>query len=358
MQLNLKKRHLFFVSTIIIIILAIVFDVWHHYSQPSNPSHRPATKVIVTHPVQRSIQNRLETPGHLIARNKTWVTSHTNGFIAAILFKEGDHVTKNQPLVLLDPTKIKAKLLGDQAKLNQMQSQYQIKKHLQQKGFVSQFKLEQKHSQMTQARSTLQQDEATLKESIVRAPFSGYLGAKQINVGDRIDSSTHLVQLVDRQHLLVKYHVPAQHVGQLHLGQTVAIHGTDYHFKGKISFIAPNIDSDTATVEVHARVNNQHNQLWPGRFVTVEQPLSKPQPTLLVPEQTVLSGIDSHYVFINDDGKAKKQKVQLGKNYAGCIVIKKGLNTNDSLVLAGQHQIHDGQSIQIDQHKQAQSCKS
>lgn len=357
MQLNIKKRYII-ISAFILILLAILFDIWYQHNQPASSFDSPSTKVVVTHPIKRSIQNRLDVPGHLVSRNKTWVTSHTNGFIAAILFQEGDHVNKNQPLVLLDPTKIKAKLLGDQAQLQQMQSQYQIKKHLQQKGFVSKFKLEQKHSQMTQARSNLEQDEATLKESIVRAPFSGYLGAKQIHIGDRIDSSTHLVQLVDRQHLLVKYHVPAKHVDQLHIGQTVAIHGTSHHFKGQISFIAPNIDTDTGTVEVHAQVNNHHNRLWPGRFVTVEQPLSKPKPTLLVPEQTVLSGIDSHYVFVTKDGKANKQKVQLGRDYNGCVVIKKGLDTSDSLILAGQHQVHDGQTIQVTKHKQAQSCKS
>lgn len=359
-QHTLKKFHQkrFYLLALLVVILVILGITVYEYFKETPQPHPSPTKVIVTQPQKRKVQPKLQVPGHLIAHNATWVTSHSTGFIKALLFHEGDYVHQDQPLILLDPTKIKAELESDATQLQTAQNKYNIEKHLRQKGFLSQPKLQQQQAKVAQSKATLLEDEADLKEMIIRAPFSGYLGAKQINVGDHINGSDKLVYLVDRQHLLVKYHIPANQVSHLKIGQTVSIKGDAKSFKGQISFIAPNIDTDSGTIEVHAQVNNTNNKLWPGEFVTVNQPTSQTQSRLLVPEQAVLSELGQHYVLLANDNKAKKQTVHLGQNYQGCVVITQGLKKDSQLIIAGQHQVHDKQPIKIAKHKQAQVCSS
>lgn len=342
----------------LLIIAAAASLLGYLWLKSPQPRHKQTTKVIVTQPVKHKTQKSLSITGHLIAHNATSITSHNPGFIKAILFHEGDYVKKGQPLILLDPTKIKAELQSDAAQLEADHNKYAIEKRLHQKGVISQAKLQQQHAKQAKSQAQLQEDEATLKEMIIRAPFSGYLGAKTINIGDHITDSKKLVHIVDRDHLLVKYHVPAKYIHTLDLGQVVAIKGDVYTFKGQISFIAPNIDPDTGTVEVHARVKNKHNKLWPGKFVTVKQPVSQPKSHLLIPEQAILSSLGSHYVLTAHQGKAHKHKVKLGQNYGGCVVIQSGLSTTDELIIAGEHQVHDEQPIKIAKHKKAEVCNS
>lgn len=354
------KKPLTITISLLIFILAglIIIWGWYHFTKRDSQPNNQATRVIVTHPTQHETQNRLNVPGHLIAYNATWVTSHTPGFIKAILFHEGDFVEQGQPLILLDPTKIKAKLQADAAQLNASQNKYAIEQGLHEKGIISTPKLQQQHAQKAQNQAQLQKDEATLKEMIIRAPFTGYLGSKKVNIGQHIDTSKHLVHLVDRHNLQVKYHIPAEHVSAVQLGQIVAIKGDRHTFKGQINFIAPNIDPETGTVEIHAQVNNDDNQHWPGQFVKVQQPTSAPKSHTVIPEQTVLSNLGGHYVFIVHNHKAKKQKVKLGDDLGGCIVIQEGLDPDDNLIIAGEHQVHDDEPIKIDQHKQVDICNS
>lgn len=226
-------------------------------------------------------------------------------------------------------------------------------KKLAKDGYLSSEALDTANSTLSAKKALLASNQEGLDDTVLRAPFAGTIGAKNINVGDYAASATKLVRLVNRQQLKVIYHLPQADLSKVHLGQNIQVTAKAYPnkiFTAKISFIAPDVDPDTGTFEVHALLNNKNDLLAPGEYINVTQDLGAAQQELLIPESALQSSIQGDYVFVVRNNKAVKQSVTAGQHIDNSVVISKGLNSKDWVVVMGQKNIKNGLAVKITQY--------
>ena len=346
-----KQKKYFLFGILCLFILFLAWRILHHpSSRIRSHSSNNSVAVLVTYPVKKRVSNDISVVGSVVADQQTYITPKTSGYISAILFKEGQFVKAGTPLIKLDDRKIHAQVAADKTTYQINQRRYLIDKEIAQKGIITKLDLEAAQTAAATSRSTLTQDEELLDQTVLRAPFDGYLAAKTISVGDYVNAAQQLVLLVDRDHLEVEYSVQEKYASSLHQNQIITLTSQldpKKHFQAVISYISPSIDSTSRTIDVHAQIQDPLHLLLPGQYVSVKQPLTKPIAGLFVPEEAVIPSLEGDSIYIATSGLAKQVPVTLGLRKKGLVEIKTGVKLTDQVVIEGQEKLHNAQAITL-----------
>ena len=182
--------------------------------------------------------------------------------------------------------------------------------------------VDQKQSQLDQARAKIIKTEALIAQKLIRAPFSGQLGTRQIEVGQYLTPGARIVTLTDLSTLYVNFTLPSQMRSQISVGQRVNVTADAFpgrNFSAEITTIEPQISADTRTMTVQATMPNPDNALLPGMFVNAAVVLP-PQPDVMVLPETAVDYTlygDSVYVIREDGKDAKWQSDSQGSAHSG-----------------------------------------
>lgn len=343
-----KKSRYLLLFVIIVLVLAIL--ITHHIQQKKRAlaEARAATPVLVSYPIKKTINNAISIVGTVVASQQTYIAPKISGYIAKIFFTEGQYVKAGTALIQLDDTKIQVQVHADAVAYQIDKKRFELDQLLFKKGLIVKQDMENAQAEMEVAFVTLTQDKQLLDQTILRAPFNGYLGAKNVSIGDYVNPAQQLVLLVDRDNLEVQYNVQEKYAELLRLGQTITLKGQSNPAKvmtAVIEYIAPNIDNASRTIAVHAKIQGAQPELLPGQYVVIKQALSAPEAGLFIPEQAVIPSLDGEKIFIVVNGQAKSIMVQVGQHHKGLVQITKGLAANQVVVVEGQERLHDGQAV-------------
>ena len=209
----------------------------------------------------------------------------------------------------------------------------------------------------------MKRTQALIGQKLIKAPFDGELGIRQINVGDFVTAGATIVTLTDLKSLYVNFSLPEQAFPKLSIGQKVLLNadplpGRD--FEATISTIEPQVSADTRAVKVQATLDNRERALRPGMFANVRVVLP-PQPnTLTVPETAIDYTVygDSVFVAVNQktpDGKdqlvVQRNPVKVGDRTQNRVEIRDGLKPGDRVVVSGQLKLSNGAAITVSDSK-------
>ena len=190
---------------------------------------------------------------------------------------------------------------------------------------------------------------STMRES-QSSPFSGTIGLRSVSVGDYVKEGQDLVNLESLDPLKVDFRVPELALSQLRDGQTLQITLDalpDRTYDGRVIAINPLIDANGRAVVIRAQVPNKDGKLRPGMFARVRLFTSGSKDTLVVPEESLFPVGDDKFVYKVVDGKATRQKVEIGARREGRVEILTGLAANDVVVTAGVIKLREGAPVTI-----------
>ncbi|MBR0694503.1 efflux RND transporter periplasmic adaptor subunit [Bradyrhizobium lablabi] len=319
----------------------------------------PPASVSVVETKSEAIPNLLTAVGDLVAVHQVNVTSDVSGRITEILFKAGSHVTAGTPLVQLFDAPEQGDLANFKAQATMAQLSLDRAKQLAARQFGPQATVDQAQSAFDQANAGIAKTEAIISQKLVRAPFEGDLGVRQVEVGQYLTAGTQIVSLTDLSVLYANLTVTEKQSSQIQVGQTVRVAVDAYPgrtFEGKITTIEPQISTDTRNIRVQATIHNPDSILKPGMFATTTIVLPEKPPVLTVPETAVDYTLYGDSVFLitekkEDDGKtsltAVRTFVKTGNRVGGRVEILKGLNPNDRVVAVGQIKLQSGIPVSI-----------
>jgi membrane fusion protein (multidrug efflux system) len=198
---------------------------------------------------------------------------------------------------------------------------------------------------------------ATIAKKTIRAPFSGQLGIRQINLGQMLREGDVIVTLQSLDPIFVDFTLPQQQLPLLRLGLTVQV-TTDAlpkeTLQGRITAINPLVDAETRQIMVQATVGNRGNQLRPGMFANVAVGLPAQQNVLAIPATSVLYAPYGDSVFVIEDAADKKGKVvrqqfvRLGVKRGDFVAVTSGIREGETVVSTGVFKLRNGQSVVID----------
>jgi membrane fusion protein (multidrug efflux system) len=339
------------ISIILIIFLIILGFAWHGFqSHFSRPKHlkSSATSVIVAKATKMNFPITVKSVGTLQANEAINVSSTLSGLVTAVYYQPGSWVKKNTPLIQLENRTYQSKVNSDKADVGLKKVQYARAKWALKKGALAQADVDLAAANYQEALAMLATDQANVDSTTIRAAFSGYVGPKNVNIGDYLQVGTPLTTLTDRQNLLVNYAFPEQYVTQLKLGQTIIINvdsqaGKTY--EGKVNYISPTVDVNTHSVALQADISNINNILSPGLFVRIKQNLGEIASAIVIPQQAIIPTITGSQVYVVRNKKAYSVQVETGPVYKDKMQITKGINEGDLVIIVGQSEVHSGSPI-------------
>ncbi len=296
--------------------------------------------------------------GSLAAVHQVTITPEIGGLATSILFEPGATVRAGDPLVQLNDAPDRGDLANYEAQARLAAVSLERSQLLAQTQAGPRERVDQNQSQLDQARAQIIKTQAIIAQKLIRAPFAGRLGVRQIDLGQYLSQGTPIVTLTALDELYVNFTLPSTMRPAIVLGQTVNITADAFPgraFTARITTLEPQIRADTRTMMVQATLANPDEALLPGMFVNAAVVLPAETDRVVLPETAVdytLYG-DSVYV-VREDGtdaggkpvaKAFRTPVKTGTRWEGKVAILSGVDPGALVVAAGQIKLQNGAPV-------------
>lgn len=319
----------------------------------------PPTAVSAAEAKSEVVPNLLTAVGSLVAVHQVDVSADVNGRVTEIKFEPGAHVEAGTPLVQLFDAPDQGDLANYKAQATVAQLSLDRAKQLASRQFGPQATVDSAQAAYDQALAGIAKTEALISQKLVRAPFSGDLGVRKVEVGQYLTAGTAIVSLTDLSELWANFTVTEKDSANLKVGQVVRLKVDAYPgrtFDGKITTIEPQIAADTRNIRVQATIANPEKILKPGMFVSTTVVMPDKPAVITVPETAVDYTLYGDSVFVitekkGEDGKtslnAVRTFVQTGNRVDGRVEIIKGVKVGDKVVAVGQLKLQSGAAVAI-----------
>lgn len=317
----------------------------------TGPGDRPARSVaVIVEPVQFDRQRtRLSAVGTSRASRSVELFPETAGEVIEVSLAPGQAVNQGDVLLRLEQ---KDEALAVQlAEIQYADSRRLLDRYERAKGTgaVIPTTLDEASTAAETARITLERARVALQRRTLSAPFSGYVGITEIDVGDRVGPDTLITTLDDRDPLLVRFEVPEALVEQLTVGDAVAVstwNNAQRSLSARVVDIGSRIDPSTRTMTVQATLENQSDLLRPGMSFRVALTLEGAE-YALVPEVALRWGEDGSYVWVAKDGSAERVPAAVVQRRKGQVLVETRLTAEDLIVVEGVQRVRDGVPLQF-----------
>ncbi|MEW6415428.1 MAG: efflux RND transporter periplasmic adaptor subunit [Pseudomonadota bacterium] len=291
------------------------------------------------------LSSTVNAVGALIAEDSVMLRPEIDGRIARLRFSEGQPVKKGAVLVELDAAEQRARVAAVRADLTLAETRFKRSEELVAQNFISRQALDEARANLDILRARLRQEQVALDKTVIRAPFDGVVGLRQVSVGAYVGKGSDLVRLDALSTLKLEVPVPETFLSRVRIGQPItltvdALPGQT--FSGRVHAVDPVVDPVSRNVRVRARIANPSGALKPGMFVRASADLGGKTRAVVLPEQVIVTRPDGNYVFAVVDGKAALRKVVLGKREPGRVEIVSGVTEGETVVLDGQIKLRPG----------------
>tara|TARA_R110002072_G_scaffold59158_1_gene150666 strand:- start:4625 stop:5677 length:1053 start_codon:yes stop_codon:yes gene_type:complete len=308
---------------------------------------RPAPLVVVS-PLQFSNErSRIEAVGTSRANRSITLFPAVSGEVVKVLFQSGQYVEAGDVLLELDQRDQKLAVELSEVRLAEAKRLFERYQESAATGATLPTILDAARAELDSARIALDRARISLEDRIVEAPFAGFVGINNIDVGDRIQSSTPITTLDDRSTLLVSFAVPELMSGKIAAGDEVAIStwsSNDPTAIGAVFDIDSRINPDTRTFITRARIDNQTDNLRPGMSFKVILELEGDSYPRLA-EISVQWGAEGSYVWLVKDGKVSRVPVEIVQRQRGEVLVESSLSAGDLVVVEGIQRLRPGLTV-------------
>ena len=311
-------------------------------SKQAETQEEAAEAVELTTLHAREIQREISLSSNLMGYETVNVAPSLTGRIENIFVEVGDRVSKGKELVRMDEQQYKTTKLT----LANLKVEMSRMEGLIQTGSVSQQQYDQVKLSLDQAQEQLDFLE---KNTYVKAPFSGVISAKNYETGE-LYSGQPIVVLTQVDKLKTLVAIPESYIPLIKKGMKLTLRSSVYpdkEFPATIEVVYPTLDASSHTFQVKVVVPNASGLLRPGMYVTTTLGLQK-ETVIMAPYSTVLKliGANDRYVFINDNGRAKRVTVEMGQRVGDEVeIIAPEIVDGVELVTKGESRLIDGVKI-------------
>ena len=311
----------------------------------------------------------LSAVGSITAFEGVTLSPEIPGKVVEIHFDSGQPVSVGDLLLKLDTSSEDAQLRAVEAQVDLARLNNDRARQLRANNTVSQSELDSSEAALKQQQSNADAIRAEIAKKNIRAPFSGQLGIRLVNLGELLDAGKPIVSLQSLSPVFADFSLPQQELARLKEGLQVRVTTDTYpdrQFDGKLTAINPDLDAVTRSVRVRAEFQNDDKLLRPGMFVRVEVVLPESQTVLAIPATSVLTapyGDSIYLITTNTSGTAgqlvvEQKLIRTGRARGDFISVESGLKAGDRLVRDGVFKLHNGSSIQVNDTNTAQPSLS
>ena len=262
-----------------------------------------------------------EAVGTFVAVNGTDVTTEAGGVVRSIEFDAGQPVAAGAVLVRLNTANEEATLKALQASAQLARVQADRWQKLSRDQLVSKDDAQQKLTAAATAQAQVEAQRALVAQKTIRAPFSGVLGIRKVNLGQYVAPGAAVVSLQQLDPIYLDFSLPEQEIGKMVVGTRIrasvdALPGQV--FEGEVTAIEPQVDASTRNFKVQATLPNPDRAVRPGGFAKVGFDLGGARDVVVIPQTAVSFNPYGNAVFVVSKVKRKPgEKDMQGKPLTG-----------------------------------------
>lgn len=358
----MKKRMILALTGMAVVIAVLGFVKMRQVQAgiAQNSSFQPPPEAVTT---VRATEDRwpatVEAIGTVEAVQGVMVAADLPGLVSRIQFDSGRKVRAGEVLVRLDTRQEQAQLSAADAQRSLSTVNFERMRGLREKGITSQAEFDRAAAEHKQASARTGEMQAAIGRKTIRAPFSGVLGIRRVNLGQYLNPGDPIVSLQSLDPIYVNFAVPQQQVAELQVGREVAVTAegtTKIQSAGKITAINSVVDEATRNIEVQATLANSDGTLRPGMFVRAQVVLGEASPVVALPTSAISYAPYGNSVFIvgqmkGPDGKpyngVRQQFVKLGASRGDQVAVLSGVKPGEEVVSSGVFKLRSGAAVVV-----------
>lgn len=267
--------------------------------------------------------------------------------VTEVNFVPGQVVEKGKVLVRLDDRRQRVAVRRAELQLLDAERTYKRLQESRAKGAIPQSELDLAQTARDLAEVTLDEAKADLEDRVVEAPFAGVVGLTDVEVGDRITTTTVITTLDDRSKLFVDFRAPEASLNVLLNNPSVSLQpwtNRDTSLQADIAEVDSRISETDRTLRAKAILDNSADNYRPGMSFRVNLAINGNE-YAAVPEASLLWGATGAYVWVAENGKAKRVDVNVHQRLRGTILVSGELSPGDMLIAEGIQRLREGQEI-------------
>ncbi len=304
-------------------------------------------------------ERSVESVGSLRAVQGADLSTEESGMVTKIFFENGQEVNEGDLLLELDTQTEEANLRSAEAEADLARTVYDRTKQLRVNNTVPQSEMDAAESNLRKMTALVEQLRSTIREKQLRAPFTGRLGIREVNLGQFVDQGDKIVSLQSLDPIFVDFLLPQQLLSKLLPGCPLRVLTDVYPetvFKGKLTAVNAEIDPVTRNIRLQGTLANPQGALRPGMFARVILNLGDPEDVVAVPATAVLSAPFGDSVFVvtektAEDGTktlaAEQRFVRTGRSMGDFVAVTEGLKADETVVTAGVFKLRNGAAIEV-----------
>jgi membrane fusion protein (multidrug efflux system) len=355
------KRMLWMLAVTFVIIAALGFVKYRQIqSAIAQAAYQPPPEAVTTIVArQETWPAALGAIGTVAAVQGVTVSADLPGIVDRILFDSGRSVRKGDVLVELDTRQERAQLAAVEAQRDLAGVNYRRMEGLAKDGIVSRADYDTAAAGQKETQARVGEIRATIERKTIRAPFSGILGIRQVNLGQYLSAGDPIVPLQALDPIYVNFGIPQQQAAEMSKGRAVRISARDragVELGGRVTAVDAVVDPTTRNIQVQATLANPKGQLRPGMFVQAEVVVGTSQSVIAIPASGINYAPYGDSVFVVADLKDEKGKtyrgvrqqfVKLGASRGDQVAVLSGVKPGDVVVTSGVFKLRNGAAVQI-----------
>ncbi len=322
----------------------------------------PAPVVEVLPVTTGTITEIAEAVGTTRAFESVIINAKVSGMVESIAFTEGATVKAGDELLRLDSAErkadweaSKAAIAQEEAKRAELKTKLERAQELRRSGAGTEALVNDLLAQVRTADSAVQNAiakeraaMARMNDMVVRAPFSGRVGIRQVSVGSFLDTKSNITTLDDISKVRLDFQVPESLLARIRPEAAIKASSVafgDRKFDGKVAVIDTRIDPLTRSVKLTAIVDNPDLALRPGMFMVAWLEVAKRDDALLIPEEAIVGEGPLQIAFAVKDNKVERRVLRIGQREAGKVEVLQGLALNEQVVVRGLQRVRGGMTV-------------
>lgn len=363
----MKKRMFMMISIMVALFATLGFvkfrQVEAAIAQAS--SYQPPPEAVTTITAREEIwQPTLGAIGTVTAVKGVTVSADLPGIVDEIRFDSGDSVRTGDVLVRLDTHQEQAQLAAAEARLDLARLNHERHRGLVETGAVSRAEFDAAAAELRQAEANVREIGATIDRKTIRAPFSGFLGIRQVDLGQYLTSGSPIAPLQALDPIYVDFAIPQQELGRVRVRGSVRVRAEgprDHELEGTITAINSVVDKSTRNVQVRSILANPGARLRPGMFVKADVPLDASTKVVTIPASAINYAPYGNSVYIVENmtqpnGRTyrgvRQQIVKLGTEQGDLVAIASGLDAGAEVVTSGVFKLRNSVAVQVNNETQ------
>jgi membrane fusion protein, multidrug efflux system len=356
------KRMILMLAVVVALVAGLGFVKFRQIQTAiaQGSSFQPPPAAVTTIVAQRETwPSTLNVIGTAAATQGVVVSADLPGIVALINFESGKPVHAGDVLVELDTKQERAQLAAAEAQRDLARINFDRTQELVKQGVTARTEYDNTSAQQKATEAQVGEIRATIERKTIRAPFTGVLGIRQINLGQYLAAGQAIVPLQSLNPIYVNFGVPQQTSAQLLAGRTLRVTSDDLPgagFTGRVTSVDSVINEATRNIQVQATLPNPQGKLRPGMFVQVQLALGASRQVVSLPASAINYAPYGDSVFVVTDltdpkGKtyrgARQQFVKVEGSRGDQVALVSGVNPGDEVVTSGVFKLRNGEAVQV-----------